>query len=481
MKKYLTALFATALLTACYNNGDAEEQGPGSNDNPELCFTSFVFRHAANPGLEFDYVCPVGDGVIDVHFPYTEDSSSLVASFEGNFDKALVGGEEQVPGVSVQDFNRVVRYELVGGDGTRRTVDVKIRVAAALPQVWIDTGGKGINSKENYVKSSVRITNSPEHGVYEGTCGIKGRGNATWGYAKKPYKVKLDLKAPVLGMPANRDWVLLAEYGDKSLLRNKYLFTVSELAGLPYTVRSCHVELMLNGTSMGTYLLTEQVEEAKDRVKISDDGFLFEADNYWYEEPLYFKTASGSHFTFKYPDPDDEIRKNDDNYNYITGFMDAFEKALYSDDFKDSQKGYRKYIDAECFARWYLVQELTGNIDTNPYYVLSARGAKLQMYPVWDAEWSLGLANEGDDYYGWALPPAKPVVEKLYWRNKQYFGRLIDDPYFAGVVKAEWTKLKAELPELQARMETAAETLAYAQSRNFVRWPVLGSMSRWGW
>lgn len=473
MKKYLPFLFAAALLTGCYAG-----QGDGSRapENKNLKFSSFVFETEANPQLEFDYSCPLTDDGIDVHFAYVDDSYGLVPTFEGNFSKVTVNGVEQVPGQTPIDFNRVVNYELHGDDGSRRTFPVRIVVAGGLPVLHINTRGADIKNKVHYVDASFRLCNVPEMGVYEGDGRIRGRGNATWGYAKKPYRIKLDEKASILGMPANKDWVLLAEYCDKSLLRDKYLFTASELAGMPYTIRSQHVEVYINGFYVGLYLLTEVVEEAKNRVNIEKEGFIIESDNYWYNEPLNFKTDKrGVRYTFKYPDPDDEIAAGDDNYNYIVNFMNLFESVLYSEDYRDPEKGYRRYIDAESFARWYLVQELLGNIDTNPYYVLRSRGAKLQMYPVWDSEWSLGLADEGGDYYGWAMPPAKPNLERSYWRNKLYFGRLISDPYFAELLCAEWARLKPQLPELRRRIAETAESLTYAQARNFRNWPVLGS------
>lgn len=475
MKKYLFPILAALVLASC----SVPDEGEGAeNINPNLDFSSFVFEAANNPGLEFDYSCPVIDGTIEIHFPYADDSSSLVASFEGNFHKAFVDGREQVSGVTAQDFNREVKYELTDEQGRKRVITARITVASGLPLVHIDTGGKPVTTRSAYVKGTVRIGNTPSIGVCKGPAGIRGRGNATWlNYPKKPYRIKFDEKKSVFGFPANKDWVLLPDYCDKSLMRSSYMFAMSELAGLPYTIRSRHVEVILNGDYLGTYLLTDHVEEAKDRVRVSSDGFLIEADNYWYEEPLHFMTArEGINYTFKYPDADDgEIKKNDDNYKYITAFMRDFEDALYSAGFADPSTGYRKYIDEYSFARWYLVQEVTGNLEPNPYYVLRTRGAKLEMYPAWDAEWSLGLAARGDDFYGWALPPKKSPVELLIWNKKQYFGRLLKDPYFVTVVQSEWEEIKRGYPAFREEMARIAETLAYSQAKNFKRWPILNT------
>lgn len=467
-------LLLTAGLAACSSNDDDDDSI--ANQNRTLTFTSFVFETGNNPGLEFDYTCPIADGRISVVFPYMDDGAALIPSFSGNFDKVFVNGEQQMSGFTAQDFNHIVEYKLVAEDGSYRIFEVAITVAGGIPIVHLDTGDKSISTRSRYIDCNVRICNSPEYGVLEAVGGIRGRGNATWlNYPKKPYRIKLGEKVSVLGMPANKDWVLLPDYCDKSLMRSSYMFAMSELAGLPYTIRSRHVEVTLNGDYIGTYLLTEHVEEAKSRVKLSSDGFLFEADNYWYEEPLYFKTArAGINYTFKYPDADDgEIKKGDDNYNYITGFIKEFEDALFSSNFTDASTGYRKYIEAESFAKWYLVQEILGNLEPNPYYVLETRGAKLQMYPVWDAEWSLGLAARGDDFYGWALPPKTSPVKGFFWNGKQYFDRLLKDPYFVLILQSEWEKIKIGLPQLQQDMVELAATLTFTQARNFRRWPIL--------
>ena len=217
------------------------------------------------------------------------------------------------------------------------------------------------------------------------------------------------------------------------------------------------------------------MEKKKGRVDIEDDGFLFENDNYFWEEPMNFMTGIREYwYTFKYPDPeDDEISYGDDNYNYITGFMNDFESALYGADFKDPEKGYRKYIDVQSFAKWFLVQELTANLEPNMYYVLPTRGAKLQIAPVWDAEWSMGLAYREDEYSGWGGLPTQPDRYQAIWSKWKYFGRLFEDEYFVDVVRGEWEKLQPQIPAFKERMRSVADSISEAQVGNFEIWQIL--------
>ena len=334
--------------------------------------------------------------------------------------------------------------------------------------------GRNVESKDEYLKAEVTVEET-EDLVYSASALIKGRGNATWGYEKKPYKLKFDQKAGLLGFAANKEWVLLAEYCDKSLMRTTYMCELARTTGLPYPINCRHVNLYLNDEYLGVYLLTDQVEKKKNRVDIEDDGFLFENDNYFWEEPLNFMTDLRQYwYTFKYPDPEDgEIAAGDSDYRFITGFMNDFESALYGDDFKDPDKGYRKYIDVQTFAKWFLVQELVANLEPNMYYVLPSREAKLQIAPVWDAEWSMGLAHRDDEYSGWAGVPTKPERYKAIWSSWKYFGRLFEDSYFVDVVRNEWAALEPQIPEFQSSMKKVVDNISEAQVMNFQKWTIL--------
>lgn len=353
-----------------------------------------------------------------------------------------------------------------------------------LPVVTIKTeNGAGVPSdKTQSIKCSIKLVD-PE-GRFENVSGdgkIHGRGNATWGYPKKPYKIKFDEKRSLCGFPANRDWVLLALYCDKSLLRETFLFTLSEYIGLPYTVRHQFVELYLDGDNLGVYLLTEQVEQAKERVPADkDQGYILELDNYWNKEPLYITTDRGHHFTFKHPKVVEEggMYEGDERYNFILDYMNRFEAAIYGNDYKDPVNGYRPFVDVYTFARWYIIQEIIGNYDTNMYITLRDRSSKLELFPVWDAEWSLGLAGVGTN--GWATPPQKPVIEGNIKRSQTYIYQMMHDPYFIGVVKSEWAGLKTNLPKVKSDMRAYASSIEKAQRDNFKRWPILNEYTSVG-
>ena len=129
-----------------------------------------------------------------------------------------------------------------------------------------------IVSETDYVTGSMSITPpaSSTYPVFSGTMQIKGHGNTTWSLPKKPYKVKLDTKAGLLGMPSGKDWVLLANYDDKSLLRDQVAFEAGRRVGMAWTPNSQFVEVFLNGQYQGNYQLTEEIKIDKHRVNIPE-------------------------------------------------------------------------------------------------------------------------------------------------------------------------------------------------------------------
>ena len=443
--------------------------------------TSFSFKKEHNPELEEDVLCDIQGNNITILIPSLTNAQDLIPSFEGNYYKVTVddGEEEQFSGVTAQNFTKTLNYNVQDENGLAVTYHVTVHVFSALPIVRLNIdNGEDITEKEVWKYGKVSISDVPGFAEgYEGPMRARGRGNATWGYKKKPYRFKLDTKSEILGMPSDKDWVLLAEYCDKSMMRNVYGFELGRLMGLPWSPRYQHVELFLNDEYVGTYLLTEHVKRADERVNISKNGYLLESfGGFWWEEDVFFVTEkSNTGYTFKYPDSDDLSMEHADVL-WIKDYMNTFEDVLYGDDFADPESGYRAYIDVENFADWYLVNEVLANFDTNNYYSMNDRSSKIQMFPIWDLEWCLGLAEIKDN--GYVLPPGKADMERLCFKNSEfyYFERLFEDPYFVEVTKQRWQIMKAQIPLLLSRVDQVAEGIKYAPAKNFERWDTLNRL-----
>jgi hypothetical protein len=363
-----------------------------------------------------------------------------------------------------------------------------VPIDTGLPVVRLTTTGAApITSKDTYLSGTLKIIDGTRvtygTGLYDGATQIRGRGNSTWLMPKKPFRLRLPAAAPILDMPADRDWVLLANYTDKSLLRTDVAFEVSRRLGLAWTPRMRHVELFVNDEYLGSYLLGEHVKAAADRVNIvpigtSDNavpeltgGYFIEADQLVNLDPgdFYVVTPSGILFNIKEPSAS---KITADQKSYIITFLQDVERVLMRDDFADPAIGYAAYIDVDSFINWYLVNELVKNVDApfvSSVYLYKDRGQKLKMGPAWDFDLSAGNVDfsKARDPRGWR------IRDQALW-----FNRLFQDPAFAKKVRERWNSIKrAQIDTLPAYVDQLAATLAVSHQENFRRW----SMTQYDW
>lgn len=216
-------------------------------------------------------------------------------------------------------------------------------------------GGAEVVSKDDYLDATISL-DGVEH-VGE----IKGRGNSTWGWAKKPYKLKLGEDAALVGERPYDEWVLLANYADRSALRTAAAFAIAERTTMKWTPQFRFVDVVVNGQPRGLYLLTEQVEKGEGRVDLPDSGFLLEINQrYLRDDEPGFRTRRGIPVAFK--DPDEVTRAQ---RRTVRRAVRRFENTLYSPRFADRRKGYAAHVNVKSVIDWYLVQEFFRNQDSN--------------------------------------------------------------------------------------------------------------------
>ena len=304
---------------------------------------------------------------------------------------------------------------------------------------------------------------------------IRGRGNSTWDMPKKPYRLKLTDKQSLLGMPSSKDWVLLANYSDKTLLRNKLALELGAAIGMAWTPRTAFVELHLNNRYEGVYLLSENIKIARDRVNIDeleeDDvaadrvsgGYLLEVD---FRHDGHTMITATDQLPIVFQSPEEPAPAQE---AYIKGYIDEFERVLHSADFADPVTGYAAYIDVDSFIRWFLVNEIFRNRDANMWsscWMYKPRGGKLHMGPLWDFDIAAGNINYDDGYKaaGWWV------------HDGPWFERLFEDPAFAARVRQIWSEIEADqLPAMIQSIGSHAAALQQSQLNNFQRWPILES------
>jgi hypothetical protein len=382
-----------------------------------------------------------------------------------------------------------------------------------IPLVVIETNGGFPIPDEMKIKAHMKIIdagpgewNTPldSGNVYDGNIGIEIRGAYSSSLPQKPYgfetrdSVGGNLNVPLLGMPEENDWILLANYNDKSFLRNSLAGYVFREMG-HYAPRTRHCEVLVNGTYQGIYVLTEKIKRDKNRVDIAtldviensgDDvtgGYIFKTDYYssgdsWISNfPPATRPDKNVHFVYSYPKPD-EI--TDAQKEYIQYYVNSFETVLHGGGFKHSQTGYAAYIDVESFSDYFILSEVSRNVDAYKksrffFKDKESKGGRIHSGPPWDYDWAWKdiwdcymFANT--DGSGWAYEvnncdvwPTPPV----------YMTRLLEDDYFANRIKQRYVELrKSSLSDASifAYIDSVNHYLDGAQQRHYTTWDILG-------
>lgn len=328
-----------------------------------------------------------------------------------------------------------------------------------LPVLFMNTAdGKNITSKTDFVAGDVTIRGTETlPGLPTAKCRIRGRGNTTWTWPKKPYLIAFDEQQSVLGMPRHKRWVLLANFMDRTLMRNLVSMKVATLTSLAWTPRCVPVELVLNGVHKGSYLLIEQVRVDKDRVNISkEEGYLLELD-FHYDNEFQWKERNIP-FAVKYPDPDELTQTQK---TYIKNYVKEVSDAIYGTDFKDPEKGYVKYLDVDSFIDEWIVYEVMCNHELgNPGSVFfhKDKDGLLKAGPVWDFDWGVLSFYTSNGENGL-------VNGKAIW-----YARLFQDPTFKDRVKARFQELLPQLETIPEYMEECRALLSKSAQLNFKMW-----------
>ncbi len=396
-----------------------------------------------------------------------------------------------------------------------------------LPTVNIDTGGTPINSKTTNVSGTITITSAdgqtsylPNSSDSDNTATFHLHGNSTVNMPKLPYHVKLNTSLDLLntmgvscpyvtgsGKAAcdkSKTYILLANYDDKSLLRdwaasslanaismgNGYLSSPAgspspsgTSALMPWAPHGIFVELYVNGQYEGNYLLIEEIKVDSHRVNISelsesdttDDvsgGYLMEIDQHK-DEAYVFTTPKNIPIGLSDPDftPDPEVPEQT---AYISSYVDSAENALFASNYTDPTQGWRAYFDEASAVNFYIVNDLMGNVDggrfySSDYLYKDKDNPLLYMGPVWDFDVSSGNTN----YAAIVNPTVQWMPLQSPW-YKQWF----TDPRFKADVTSQWNKLKDSgvFDNWLNSIATQAGSLEQSQANNFTRWPMLGLM-----
>lgn len=526
----------------------AENVGEFGYEETELpVIKSFSFSVANNPGKildnqltwnssnkpQFDAVsaqtASIEGSEINLMIPYLYDFK-LVPEFTTNADaEVTVDGVKQTSGETVVDFSKPVTYTVTAG-GVSREYVVNI-TNTGLPVVVLNqsasgdfsevkTGGfLGIGAKvvNRFVDFMIRGKDTDwvkddQLAIYNAdgsislptaACGVRLRGNTTQAYPKKPFAIKFDSKQAVLGLPAHKRWVLLANWLDHSMIRNAVAFDVAHAIenawkagsiepGIPWNVHGKSVELVIDGHHVGNYYLCEQIKIDSKRLNIQDPfedvdnptfetcGYLFEIDNNYDETDKFITKHYSVPFMFK-----DEV--GDDIFNAVQAKVQSIEDNIHAGNFEAVYED----LDINSVIDQWLVWELTMNhefLDPRSVYYFMDGDGKLSAGPVWDfdratfqnVENAQAQGSSGDrlkPYNKWVCWSANPKAglttkEELEDANScVWYPELVTDPIYQAAVQKRWKVVYPYLENVVNDIQGYYNTLKHSYDVNNAMWP----------
>ena len=347
---------------------------------------------------------------------------------------------------------------------------------------------------------------------YSGNIGIEIRGESSQYFDKKSYGFETwdenyeDMDVSLLDFPEEEDWILYGPYSDKSLIRNKLIYELSNQMGI-YASRTQFIELSINSEYKGLYVFMEKLKRDKNRINISklketdldensiSGGYIIKIDKSDMEDGSYtdynsfksnydvFGNINGDKlifFNYEYPKPSDihSYQKN-----YIQNYFHEFEDALSSNNFVDPNIGYRKYINEESFIDFFILNELANNVDGYRLstYLYKDRDEKMNIGPIWDFNLSFGNADYcgGERYDVWCYKFNERCLGD-FWNVPFWWDRLLEDESFVTKLKTRWNDLRTNILSNENIISMVNEKYSLLKNEtnvadnNFNKWKIFG-------
>lgn len=371
------------------------------------------------------------------------------------------------------------RYTLHDANGDQRTyLIITERITYHLPVFYIETeGGREVTSQEEYLSATLHIDTDTAAadlpGLEQTDISIRGRGHYSWNFDKKSYKIRFGGKTSVLGMAASKNWVLLANYTDRSLIQNYVALEMGKVMdNICYHSTLYPVDVFVNGVYRGVYTFGEQLEAKVERIDLvesytePDTDYLLEVGGYDDGDVLnvdYFHTECLRHVAIKHPQSD---KLTQEQLDYLIGYVEKADEAVRT------LTNYEDYIDVDSLIDWVIIHELTYNLDCcfrRSCYLIKEKGGKLKMGPIWDFDLAFGSFYRYE-YGDWATVGEKGGYVRVTWMNY-----LIKDEAFMARFTARWNEVKERLLSTAlAAVDDMGALVAPSAEMNFAVWDILG-------
>lgn len=477
---------------------DINDVKKGTLSPPDINqFKVFHFNNKFNSHLTSDVDCTYENGIWSADV--VAIGHYLVPSFQLNsgvsvwldstqiFSKISHVNFKDTLNFTLRDSNILVIDTLSNGELTFSPKANNVSVAINFPldtaqvcrmDIYTENNAK-INSKSVYVKALIKISSNGVYPEFTDSTYIKGRGNSTWSYKKKPYRLKFYNKGKPFNLKKGKNWVLLANALDHSMMCNAVSMKMGHITGVKYTNNIVPVELYLNDQYVGNYMFTEKIGIANNSVDEMEElgAYLLELDTY-YDEAYKAKSAICT-LPVMVKDPDLSEYSTDSAQLLLSKYMKVF-NDFEASIMTDSSDAFVKHIDLESLIKWTFVYDLSMNLEVNHpkslyLYKADTLGALYEMGPLWDFDYAYSYETDLDHFKQYKQPfswdPVNELGSSSSGSGRHFFGQMMKNEFFLTHYSEYCRNFERYLPELMDFIDSYYQHCQESFIHDATKWP----------
>jgi len=348
---------------------------------------------------------------------------------------------------------------------------------------------------------------------------VKVRGNETTSYEKKPLRIKFDKPQDMLRMNKGtkfKNWILLAEYKDASMLRNKTALSIARdllRKDGHYVTDAEFVEVFINGEYWGVYLLTEMQQVHAERVNISpvtsgytgtDIGYFLVLDEYYMNEDALHRFHID--YTDNAPLPPHDSKEGNgvsiiseiysqEQRDFIASYVHNVYRILYAAAYRNEayrfnadytaiekttaltpQEAVEQVVDLQSLIDSYILNEVVCDPDLyqSNFYMTADFGPngnkKLTFEAPWDFDSALGNTSGCSDTTGFYA--ANTIAGSNMDSINPWLAVLTNADWYQELIKDSWTTAYDDKVFERAlnMIETDSQNCQTAFAKNYMKW-----------
>ena len=403
------------------------------------------------------------DGVYYLFIPNKVDISNLLINCTFDIKSTSVGEIDTLAKTITNNFNLNNEIVVTAKDNT--TYQIKV-MQSDIPSICINLDDVELNEVNNGTKdekysAKLQVIGASEdkYNITDKTIELKGRGNSTWLYPKKPYQIKFDEKENLLGLnEESKKWILLANHRDRTLIKNQLTFDLQKEMGLSDSVNGMFVDLYINGEFLGNYTLCDKIEIEESRVNLTDKkGVIVEIDRAYGTVEDYFFMSKISELIFVVK----ETVAEEGSKEHTQAIC-----ALYAEECDWSE--IEKIIDVESFVKYYFLAELAEDQDrfnSSTFLYKDGDDDVIHIGPIWDSD--LSFNTDFDEKVDYTLNKEIYAGSK----RKNWYYQLYRNKEFVELLNETYQKeIKSVYSKIENKIDSYVSSMSKSIEMNFIRW-----------